>query len=91
MSKMQLTLVITYLMMTVYFFTNWLRFVLRHPSSSPEDKFLSFVMFFISTVLWPIVVPMSFVEILKTRKLEFSKVIPVLVVVCAFSLAFYMG
>lgn len=91
MNNIQFALVVSYLLMTCYFFINWLRFSLRHPSSSPEEKFLSFVMFFITTILWPLVVPLSCVEILKTRKLEFSTVIPVLVAVFAFSLAFYMG
>lgn len=91
MNKMLLALVISYLLMTSYFFINWLRFTLRHPNSSPEDKFLSFVMLIMTTVLWPIVIPLSFIEILRTRKVEFSAVIPVLVVICAFSLAFYVG
>nr|WP_026082677.1 hypothetical protein [Mastigocladopsis repens] len=91
MNKMQLALVISYLLMTGYFFITWLRFSLRHPSASPEDTFLSFVLFLITTVLWPIVLPLSFVEILRTRKVEFSTVIPVIVFISAFSLAFYMG
>lgn len=91
MSKIQLALVISYLLMTAYFFSNWLRFNRRHPSSSPEDRFLSLVMFVITTFLWPIVIPLSCVEMLKTRKVEFSTVIPVVVAVSAVSLAFYMG
>jgi hypothetical protein len=91
MSKFQFPLVLSYLLMTCYFFTNWLRFSFRHPSSSPEDKFLSFVMFIISTLLWPLIVPISFLEILKTRKLEFSTAIPVLVTVFTFTLLLYMG
>ena len=35
--------------MTGYFFTNWLTFSLRHPTSSPEDKFFSLLMFIITT------------------------------------------
>jgi hypothetical protein len=90
-NKMQLALVVSYLLMTGYFFINWLRFSLRHPSSSPEDKFLSFVMFLITTVLWPIIFPMSFIEIMRTRRVEFSTVIPVIVAISAFSLAFCMS
>ncbi|MBW4634578.1 MAG: hypothetical protein KME30_22515 [Iphinoe sp. HA4291-MV1] len=91
MNKIQLALTISYLLMTGYFFINWLRFSFRHPSSSPEDKFLSCVILLMTTVLWPIIVPLSFIEIFKTRKVEFSTVIPVLVAVSAFSLALYMG
>lgn len=91
MNNIQLALVLSYLLMTCYFFSTWLRFNLRHPSSSPEDKLLSFIMFLVTTMLWPLVVPLSCVEILKTRKLELSTVIPVLVAVSAFSLALYIG
>ncbi|AFY55610.1 hypothetical protein Riv7116_3137 [Rivularia sp. PCC 7116] len=90
MNKIESAIIVSYLLMTCYFFINWLRFTLRNPSSSPEDKFLSFVMFIISTIFWPIIVPMSFIEIFKTKKLEFSVVVPVLVVVSAFGLAYYM-
>nr|WP_248277510.1 hypothetical protein [Brasilonema sp. UFV-L1] len=82
---------INYLLTTCYFFINWLRFFIRHPSSSPDDHFLSFVMLIISTILWPITVPMSFLKILKTQKVEFNTVIPVLITVFTFSLTLYMG
>nr|WP_238361013.1 hypothetical protein [Iningainema tapete] len=84
-------LTLSYLAITCYFFSNWLRFCLSHPSSSPEDKFLSFVMFIITTILWPVLVPISCVAIFRTRKLEFSTALPVLVAVCALSLALYMS
>lgn len=90
MNKIESTVALSYLLMTCYFLINWLRFTLRNPSSSPEDKFLSFVMFIISTIFWPIIIPMSCVEIFKTKKFEFSVVVPVLVAVSAFSLAYYM-
>ncbi|MGH8000453.1 MAG: hypothetical protein ACREPR_13735 [Brasilonema sp.] len=91
MNKVQLAFIINYLLMTGYFFINWLRFFIRHPSSSPDDKFLSFVMFVITTVLWPITVPMSFIKILRTQKVEFNTVIPVLIAVFTLSLALYIG
>ena len=91
MNKIESAVIVSYLLMTCYFFVNWLRFTLRNPSSSPEDKFLSFVMFIISTIFWPIIIPMSCIKIFKTKKIEFSVVVPVLVAVCAFSLAYYMA
>ncbi len=91
MNKFELLLVVTYLLIACYFFSTWLIFCHRHPSSSPEDKFLSFVMFFITTILWPLLVPMSCLEMYKTRKLEFSTIVPVIITVSAFSLALYMG
>ncbi|TAF07599.1 MAG: hypothetical protein EAZ77_09260 [Nostocales cyanobacterium] len=88
MTQIQLTLLISYLLMTCYFFTNWLRFSLRHPTSTPEDKFLSFVMCLITTIFWPVIIPISCLKILKNRKLEFSTVIPVLLAMFAFTISY---
>ena len=90
MKEIEFAIVVSYVLLTCYFFINWLRFTLRHPSSSPEEKFLSFVMFIISTIFWPIIVPISCIDIFRTKKIEFSVVVPIIVVVSAFSLAFYM-
>ena len=84
-------LIVSYLLVSSYFFINWLKFCLRHPSSDPGDKFLSFLMFLLTSIFWPLVVPISCVEILKKRRLEFSTAIPVLATVFGLSLAFYMG
>jgi hypothetical protein len=89
-NQIQLTLIISYLLITCYFFSNWLMFSLRHPTSSPEDKILSFVMFLITTILWPLVIPMSCLGMLKKKKLEFSTVIPVLLAMFAFSISYYL-
>ncbi len=90
MDQIQLTLGISYLLMTSYFFCNWLIFSLRHPTSSPEDKFLSFVMFLITIIFWPLTIPISCIKMLKQRKLELSSVIPILLVMFAFSISYYM-
>jgi hypothetical protein len=89
--NIQLALVISYQLMTCYFFCNWLRFTLRHPSSSPEDKFLSLVMFFISTALWPLLLPVSCIQVIKTRELEFSAVFPVILAAFTFSVSFCLS
>ena len=91
MNQILLALVISYLLMTCYFFSNWLNFTLRHPASSPEDKFLSFVMFLITTIFWPLIIPMLCLEIYKKRQLEFSNVIPVLLAIFAFSISYYLS
>jgi hypothetical protein len=90
-TQIQSAVVISYLLMTCYFFTTWLTFSLRHPTSSPEDKFLSFVMFLITTILWPLIIPISCLEIFQKRKLEFSTVIPVLLAIFAFSVSYYLS
>ncbi|HLP89067.1 MAG TPA: hypothetical protein VK184_10825 [Nostocaceae cyanobacterium] len=91
MNQIQLTFVLSYLVMSCYFFINWLRFSLSHPTNSPEDRFLSFVMFVITTIFWPVMIPLSCIEICQTRKLEFSTVIPVLLAMFAFSISFYLN
>ncbi|WP_083468756.1 hypothetical protein [Nostoc piscinale] len=84
------TLFITYLLMTCYFFGNWLRFSLRHPASSPEEKFLSLLVSLITTIFWPLVIPISCWQIFKKRKLEFNHLIPVILVIFAFSISYYL-
>ncbi|MDH6056294.1 hypothetical protein [Umezakia ovalisporum] len=91
MNQMKLTILVSYLLMTAYFFTNWLKFSLHHPTNSPEDKFLSFVMFVITTIFWPVVIVMSLWEILNTRKLEFRTVIPVMLAMFAMSISYYLA
>ncbi len=91
MNQMQLALVLSYLLMTCYFFSNWLRFSLSHPTSTPEDKFLSFVMCLITTIFWPLVVPISCLDMLKNRKLEFTTVIPVILLIFAFGISYYLN
>jgi hypothetical protein len=90
-SKIQLFTVFSYILMTSYFFFNWIRFSLRHPSSSVEDGFLSFVMCCITTIFWPLIVPMSVVEIIETRRIEYGTAVPVVAVLLALSLSLYLG
>ncbi|MDB9447899.1 hypothetical protein [Anabaena sp. CS-542/02] len=90
MNQIQVTLLLSYFLMSCYFFTNWLKFSLRHPTSTPEDKFLSFVMFLVTTILWPVVIIMNLWQIFNKRKLELSNVIPVIFAMFAFSLSYYL-
>ncbi|PLZ89616.1 hypothetical protein CEN44_12690 [Fischerella muscicola CCMEE 5323] len=89
-NKIQLSLVISYLLMTCYFVINWLKFYLRHPVDSPEDKFLSLVLLAIAIICWPLVIPIHCLQTVKTRQFEFSTVVPALVAISAFGLVFYM-
>lgn len=91
MNTLASPLIVSYLLVSSYFFINWLTFCLRHPSSDPGDKFLSFLIFLQTTIFWPLVIPMSCIEILKKRRLEFSTAVRLLVAVVGLSLVFYMG
>ena len=90
MNQVQLTLLISYLLMTCYFFTNWLKFSLRHPHSTPEEKFLTLVMFIITTIFWPLIIIMSFWEIFNKRQLELRTMIPIIFAIFALSLSYYL-
>ncbi|MDF5738388.1 MAG: hypothetical protein PUQ00_22700 [Nostoc sp. S13] len=89
MNQIQLTLTIGYLLMTCYFLSNWLIFFLRHPISTPEDKFLSVVMFMVTTIFWPLMIPMSCLEIVQKKRIDFSKMIPVILAIFVFSISYY--
>ncbi|WP_414530571.1 hypothetical protein [Nodularia chucula] len=90
MNQLQLTVLITYLLMSCYFFTNWVKFSLRYPTSTPEEKFLSFLMFIITTIFWPVTIIMSLWQILNQRKLESSTIFPVVFAMFAFGLSYYL-
>jgi hypothetical protein len=89
--EIQLFMAFSYILMTSYFFFNWIRFSLRRPSSSVEDSFLSFAVCCITTMFWPLVIPMSVVEIIKTRRIEYGTAVPVLALLLAFSLSLYLS
>lgn len=89
MNQIQLTLTIVYLFMTCYFLSNWLIFSLRHPASAPEDKFLSVVMFLVTTIFWPLLIPMSCLEMFKEKRIDFNKMIPVFLAIFVFSISYY--
>lgn len=91
MNKTELIMVISYVLVTFCFFFNWIIFALRHPSSSVEDTFLSFVMCCITTILWPLIIPISVIEILKKRRLEFGTAVPVAGALLALSLSLYLN
>jgi hypothetical protein len=90
-NRMQLSLVISYLLISGYFLSNWLRFSLRHPTSAPEDKFLSFLMSVMTTIFWPLVIPISCLDMIKNRKMELNTVIPILLGIFAFSVSYYVS
>lgn len=89
-NQIQLTLTIAYLLMTCYFLSNWLIFSVRHPASTPEDKFLSVVMFLVTTIFWPVMIPMSCLEMVQKKQIDFNKIVPVLLAIFIFSILYYL-
>ncbi|MBD2682112.1 hypothetical protein H6G98_31365 [Nostoc sp. FACHB-857] len=90
MNQIELSLTTAYLLMTCYFLTNWLVFSLRHPTSAPEDKFLSLVMFLTTTIFWPLMIFMSCLEMFNKDKIDINKVIPVVLTIFVFSISYYL-
>jgi len=75
------TSVFVYLVISSYFFTNWLKFFKRKSRLSPEEIFLSFVILVVATILWPVVVPISYLELLKARTPHSSRIIPIAILI----------
>jgi hypothetical protein len=90
MNQIQLTLTIGYLLITGYFLSNWLIFSQGHPASTPEDKLLSVVMFLVTTIFWPIMIPMSCLEMVQKKQIDFNKMVPVLLAIFIFSISYYL-
>lgn len=84
-------LVVAYLLITSYFFTNWLKFFKRKHRLSPEEMFLSLVVLVTSTILWPLVVPISSLEQLKARKLQLSSIMNIVLAMFVVSLLTISG
>lgn len=60
-----------YLIMAVSFFKSWLLFFQQDTELSPKRTFFSWVVLTVVTLLWPVVVPFAYLELL--RKLQKSK------------------
>ena len=67
---LQTSLVILYLLLTFSFFINWLKFFKKAPRLSVEDWFLSVVLFVIATILWPFVIPITYMKMLKPQAVK---------------------
>ena len=92
MEALRISITVAYLFVTLWFSINWLNFFKRVLSLSVEDSFLSFVILFIVTVLWPFVVPISLLKHLKARiqlssVLLFSLAIVVVSLITIFGIA----
>lgn len=59
MEIIKITLTSLYLIITIHFLTNWLRFFNKNSTLSVEDRFLSVLILCIVTFLWPFMIPVS--------------------------------
>lgn len=50
--------IITYLLISLYFARNWLKFFKSSSTQTPENYFLSLIILVIITISWPLVIPL---------------------------------
>lgn len=67
MKFVMLSVVVFYLIMAQSFFKTWLKFLHRDTDMSPEEKQLSWVILLVSTVLWPLIVPIAYLSLLEQK------------------------
>jgi hypothetical protein len=60
--------IIVYLIMACCFFNEWLVFFLADEEMDSDLRLFSIVILVIGTILWPIVVPFAYLELLKFHK-----------------------
>lgn len=60
-------LIIFYLVMLPLLFTRWLDFLQREENLSPEAQFHSVIFLAIAALFWPLVVPISYLELLERQ------------------------
>lgn len=61
-------LILFYLVMLPLFFTRWLGFLEREANLSPQAQFHSLMFLLLAAILWPLVVPISYLELLDRQK-----------------------
>ena len=59
---------VIYLLIAATLFTIWLEFFKRDRSWNTEERFSSFITLAGATVLWPLVLPIAYIEVLKTKE-----------------------
>ena len=60
--------VLTYLLMAVCFFREWLSFYLEDQEMNTNERFFSGIVLVVGSILWIIFVPLAYLELLKFHK-----------------------
>ncbi len=82
--------IVTYIIGCCYFTLRWLLFSRQKSDPSPENTFLSLVILLITTVFWPVSIPIGFWNIFKNRRFEMCHIEPIILTGCVFSISFYL-
>ena len=67
MKPLPVALVVVYLLMASCFFYSWLKLFKKDTSLSSNERLLSRIVLLIATILWPVVVPIAYLELLKQK------------------------
>ena len=65
MELLPVALVVVYLLMASCFFYSWLKLFKQDTNLSSDERLLSQIVLVIATILWPVVVPITYLELLK--------------------------
>nr|WP_276749671.1 hypothetical protein [Chlorogloeopsis fritschii] len=60
--------ILIYLIMSYCFFTSWLELFLQDKEMNPVERSFSIVILVVATILWPIIVPFAYLELLRFHK-----------------------
>lgn len=61
-------LIVIYVTMAYYLFYEWLDFYMKDEGMDSEQKIISNIVLVVGSILWPIVLPFAYLEILKFHK-----------------------
>lgn len=64
--------IIYYLLIARSFFTTWLAVFQQDTQLTSEEKFLATIILLISTILWPVLLPLAYLELISKN----SKILP---------------
>ncbi len=70
--------IVFYLTMACCFFVQWLGFFIDDKEMNSAQRYFSMIILIIGTILWPVVVPLAYLELLKFHK-KHKQVIDVLI------------
>ena len=73
MKALQVALVVAYLFMAPFYFTSWLKLFHKNATMTSNQRFASLIVLIISTILWPLVVPIAYLELLKQKSNELDQ------------------
>ena len=60
--------IVFYLIMACCFFVQWLGFFIDDKEMNSVQRYLSMVILAVATILWPLIVPLAYLELLKFHK-----------------------